>query len=66
MVEARQALLREGEACAPTVFPGAERADGEQVARVESILGDNFVGTYLVGVARALEAGDLQSRLRTS
>ena len=44
----------------PTVFPDLNELLAELVARVESILEDNFVGAYLVG-GFALGGGDLQS-----
>ena len=50
----------EGAASAPTVFPELNELLAELVARVEAILGDNVVGTYLVG-GFALGGGDLQS-----
>ena len=49
-----------GAASGPTVFPELNELLAELVARVESILGDNVVGVYLVG-GFALGAGDLQS-----
>src|SRR5437868_4864036 len=52
--EPRAAPLR------PTVFPELNELLAEFVARVESILGDNFVGAYLTG-SFALGAADLQS-----
>jgi predicted nucleotidyltransferase len=50
----------EGAAPSPTVFPDLNALLGELVARVEQILGDNFVGAYVVG-SFALGGGDLQS-----
>jgi predicted nucleotidyltransferase len=50
----------EAAASAPTLFPELNELLAELVARVESILGDNFVGAYLVG-GFALGGGDLQS-----
>jgi hypothetical protein len=50
----------EGVASPPTVFPELNELLGELVARVESILGDNFVGAYLIG-SFALRAADLHS-----
>ena len=47
-------------ASAPTVFPELNELLAELVARVESILGENLVGAYLVG-GFALGCGDLQS-----
>src|SRR6266567_4372763 len=44
----------------PTVFPELNELLGELVARVESILGANFVGAYLTG-SFALGAGDPHS-----
>jgi Aminoglycoside adenylyltransferase, C-terminal domain/Nucleotidyltransferase domain len=44
----------------PTVFPELNQLLLELVARVESILGDNFVGAYLTG-SFALGAADLHS-----
>jgi predicted nucleotidyltransferase len=44
----------------PTVFPELNELLGELVARVGAILGDNFVGAYVVG-SFALGGGDLQS-----
>jgi predicted nucleotidyltransferase len=44
----------------PTVFPELNELLGELVARVESILGDNFVGAYLTG-SFALGAADIHS-----
>ena len=44
----------------PTVFPDLNELLQELVARVESILDENFVGAYLVG-SFALGGGDLQS-----
>lgn len=44
----------------PTVFPDLNELLCELVARVESILGENFVGAYLTG-SFALGAGDLHS-----
>ena len=43
-----------------TPFPELNELLGELVGRVESILGDSFVGAYLVG-SFALGAGDLSS-----
>lgn len=43
-----------------TTFPELNELLDELVVRVESILGDNFVGAYLTG-SFALGAGDLQS-----
>jgi len=45
---------------APTAFPELNELLGELLARVQAILGDNFVGAYLTG-SFALGAGDLQS-----
>jgi aminoglycoside adenylyltransferase-like protein/nucleotidyltransferase-like protein len=50
----------QGAASPPTVFPELNELLGELVARVESILGDNFVGAYLTG-SFALGAADLHS-----
>jgi len=50
----------QGAAQSPTVFPELNELLGELVARVQSSLGDNFVGAYLVG-SFALGGGDLQS-----
>jgi len=50
----------QGAAQSPTVFPDLNELLGELVARVQSILGDDFVGAYLVG-SFALGGGDLQS-----
>jgi predicted nucleotidyltransferase len=47
-------------ASSPTVFPELNELLAELVARVESILGDNFVGAYVTG-GFALGGGDLQS-----
>jgi hypothetical protein len=44
----------------PTVFPELNELLGELVARVESILGDAFVGAYLTG-SFALGAADVHS-----
>lgn len=44
----------------PTVFPDLNELLAELVARVKSILGDNFVGAYLTG-SFALGAADLHS-----
>jgi Nucleotidyltransferase domain. len=44
----------------PTVFPELNELLGDVVARVESILGDNFVGAYLTG-SFALGGADLHS-----
>jgi len=44
----------------PTPFPELNELLAELVARVESFLGDNFVGAYLTG-SFALGAGDLHS-----
>jgi predicted nucleotidyltransferase len=44
----------------PTVFPELNELLADLVARVESILGTNFVGAYLTG-SFALGAGDLHS-----
>ena len=44
----------------PTAFPELNQLLQELVARVESILGDNFVGAYLTG-SFALGAADLHS-----
>ena len=49
-----------GAASGPTVFPELNELLEELVARVESVLGANLVGVYLVG-GFALGAGDLQS-----
>jgi Domain of unknown function (DUF4111) len=49
-----------GAATPPTAFPELNELLAELVGRVESILGDNFVGAYLAG-SFALGAGDLQS-----
>jgi hypothetical protein len=49
-----------GAASPPTIFPELNELLGELVIRVESILGDNFVGAYLNG-SFALGAGDLYS-----
>jgi len=49
-----------GAARPPTVFPELNELLGELVARVESILGDNFIGAYLTG-SFALGAADLHS-----
>ena len=46
----------EGAASAPTVFPELNELLAELVARVEAILGDNFVGAYLIGVRSRSEA----------
>jgi hypothetical protein len=45
---------------APTAFPELNRVLDEVVARVTSILGENFVGAYLVG-SFALGAGEIHS-----
>ena len=45
---------------APTAFPELNGLLDEVVARVKSILGENFVGAYLVG-SFALGAGDIHS-----
>ena len=50
----------QGAAPPPTVFPELNDLLGELVARVESILGGNFVGAYLAG-SFALGSGDLHS-----
>jgi hypothetical protein len=50
----------QGAASPPTAFPELNELLAELVARVESILGDNFVGAYLTG-SFALGAGDLHS-----
>jgi hypothetical protein len=50
----------QGAASPPTVFPELNELLGELVARVESILGGNFVGAYLTG-SFALGAADLHS-----
>jgi hypothetical protein len=50
----------QGAASPPTIFPELNELLGELVARVESILGDNFVGVYLTG-SFALGAADHQS-----
>jgi len=50
----------QGAASPTTVFPELNELLGELVARVESILGDNFVGAYLTG-SFALGAGDVHS-----
>jgi predicted nucleotidyltransferase len=50
----------QGAASPPTVFPELNELLRELVARVESILGDNFVGAYLIG-SFALGAADLHS-----
>jgi predicted nucleotidyltransferase len=47
-------------ASSPTVFPDLNELLRELVARVESILGDNFVGAYLTG-SFALGGADLHS-----
>ena len=47
-------------ASTPTVFPELNELLAELVARVESILGENFVGAYLTG-SFALGGGDLHS-----
>jgi len=44
----------------PTMFPELNELLGELVARVQSILSDNFAGAYLTG-SFALGAGDLHS-----
>lgn len=44
----------------PTAFPELNELLGELLTRVESILGENFVGAYLTG-SFALGAGDLHS-----
>jgi hypothetical protein len=49
-----------GAAQPPTIFPELNELLGEIVARVQSVLGDNFVGAYLTG-SFALGAGDLHS-----
>jgi predicted nucleotidyltransferase len=43
-----------------TVCPDLNELLAELVARVEALLGDNFVGAYLIG-SFALGGGDLQS-----
>jgi Aminoglycoside adenylyltransferase, C-terminal domain/Nucleotidyltransferase domain len=48
------------EATPPTIFPDLNELLGGLMARVESILGDNFVGAYLTG-SFALGAADLHS-----
>ncbi len=50
----------QGAASPPTVFPELNELLAELVARVESILGDNFVGAYLTG-SFALGGADLHS-----
>jgi predicted nucleotidyltransferase len=50
----------QGTGSLPTVFPDLNKLLQELVARVESILKENFVGAYLVG-SFALGGGDLQS-----
>ncbi len=50
----------QGAAAGPTAFPDLNELLAELVARVESILGENFVGAYLTG-SFALGAGDLHS-----
>src|SRR6188472_2357835 len=50
----------QGTGSPPTVFPDLNELLQELVARVQSILGENFVGAYLVG-SFALGGGDLQS-----
>jgi predicted nucleotidyltransferase len=47
-------------AAAPTIFPDLNKLLAELVARVESILGENFVGAYLTG-SFALGGADLHS-----
>ncbi len=59
LLNAVVSTAREG-ASPPTVFPELNELLGELVARVESILGDNFVGAYLTG-SFALGAADLHS-----
>jgi predicted nucleotidyltransferase len=59
LLNAVVSTAREG-ASPPTVFPDLNELLGELVARVESILGGNFVGAYLTG-SFALGAADLHS-----
>ena len=52
--------LAQGTGSPPTVFPDLNELLQELVARVRSILDENFVGAYVVG-SFALGGGDLQS-----
>jgi predicted nucleotidyltransferase len=54
------AVVSTSQGAPPTVFPELNELLGELVARVESILGGNFVGAYLTG-SFALGDADLHS-----